>query len=164
MGLVVLILVGILPAHYALNPDATPQQVQAIVQKSEQVAPILQRLGPNPINGEQAVDELSGYLKASGKASRQTIEAVAGLSGDVHDRIANKRSFRELSTPERSAFRSDLYLLAASISKLNKQHKNPRIRQTRKRSPGMQTNWMRRRNSFRPGSRLPSLAFWVSAQ
>jgi PiT family inorganic phosphate transporter len=123
MGLVVLILVGILPAHYALNPDATPQQVQAIVQKSEQVAPILQRLGPNPINGEQAIDELSDYLKANGKARRQTIEAVAGLSADVHDRIANKKSFRELSTPERAAFRSDLYVLAASIDKLNKQHK-----------------------------------------
>ncbi|MBV8070036.1 MAG: inorganic phosphate transporter [Acidobacteriaceae bacterium] len=123
MGLVVLILVGILPVHYALNPDATPQQVQAIVQKSEQVEPLLQRLGPNPITGQQAVDELSDYLKNSGKASRQTFEAVAGLSADVHDRIAGKQSFQQLTSAERGAFRSDLYLLASSISKLNKQHK-----------------------------------------
>ncbi|MBV8553562.1 MAG: inorganic phosphate transporter [Acidobacteriaceae bacterium] len=123
MGLVVLILVGILPAQYALNPETTPAQVQAIVQRAERVQPILDKIGPNPITGQQAVDTISDYLKAKGSANRQTFEAVAGLNQDVHDRIAGKNSFRELSVPTRSAFRSDLYLLSASIAKLIKQHK-----------------------------------------
>ena len=123
MGLVVLILVGILPAQYALNPEATTEQVHAIVQAADKVAPILQKLGPNPITGQQALDTLNDYLKSNGVASRQTFEAVAGLSEDVHDRIAGKDSFQQLSVNERRAFRSDLYLLSASITKLNKTHK-----------------------------------------
>ncbi len=121
--MVVLILVGILPAQYALNPEATTEQVHAIVQAADKVAPILQKLGPNPITGQQALDTLNDYLKSNGVASRQTFEAVAGLSEDVHDRIAGKDSFQQLSVNERRAFRSDLYLLSASITKLNKTHK-----------------------------------------
>lgn len=123
MGLVVLILVGIVPAHFALNPASKPETIHAIVQTSATVAPIMAKMGPNPITGQQAVDTLSDYIKAGGTANRQTFEAVSGLNGDVHDRIAGKDSYMQLTVPERKAFRSDIYLLSASIAKLLKTHK-----------------------------------------
>jgi inorganic phosphate transporter, PiT family len=123
MGLVVLILVGIIPAHFALNPASTPAQIHAIVQNAEKVAPCLEKLGPNPITGQQAVDTLSDFIKADGGANRQTFEAVAGLSQDVHDRIVGRESYQQLTVAERRAFRSDIYLLSASISKILKLHK-----------------------------------------
>ena len=123
MGLVVLILVGIVPAQFALNPASTPQTVHAIVHTSETIQPQLAQLGPNPITGQQAIDTLSDYIKANGVANRQTFEALAGLNGDVHDRIAGKDSFSQLTVSERKAFRSDIYLLSASMTKLVKTHK-----------------------------------------
>jgi inorganic phosphate transporter, PiT family len=123
MGLVVLILVGIVPAHFALNPASTPAQIHAIVQNAEKVAPYLEKVGPNPITGQQAVDTLSDFIKADGITNRQTFEALAGLNQDVHDRIVGKESYQQLSVAERRAFRSDIYLLSSSIAKLLKLHK-----------------------------------------
>ena len=54
MGLVVLILVGILPAQYALNPATKASDIQSIVKNSERVAPILDKLAPTQIKGKQA--------------------------------------------------------------------------------------------------------------
>jgi inorganic phosphate transporter, PiT family len=125
MGLVVLILVGIIPAHFALNPASTPETLHAITQNSDKVSLSIAKMAPNPITGQQAVDTLSDYIKAGGVANRQTYEALAGLNGDIHDRIIGKDSFMQLTVPERKAFRSDIYLMSASITKLLKQHKIP---------------------------------------
>lgn len=123
MGLVVLILVGIIPAQYALNPGTKASDLHAIVQTSEKIAPCLLSMGPNPITGQQAVDTLSDFIKTTGVVNRQTFEALAGLNDDVHDRIAGKSSYQQLTVAERRAFRSDIYLLGASINKLLKLHK-----------------------------------------
>jgi PiT family inorganic phosphate transporter len=81
------------------------------------------KMAPNPITGQQAVDTLSDYIKAQGTANRQTYEALAGLNQDIHDRVAGKANYRQLTVAERSAFRSDIYLMGASINKLLKQHR-----------------------------------------
>jgi PiT family inorganic phosphate transporter len=82
-------------------------------------------MAPNPITGQQAVDTLSDYLKSKGAANRQTFEAMAGLNADIHDRILGKDSFMQLTIPQRTAFRSDIYLMSASITKLLKNHQIP---------------------------------------
>jgi inorganic phosphate transporter, PiT family len=123
MGLVVLILVGIVPAHFALNPASSPETIHSIANTSAKVSPALLKMGPNPITGQQAVDTLSDFIKVNGVASRPTFEALAGLNDDVHDRIAGKDSYSQLTVPERKAFRSDIYLLSTSIAKLLKTKK-----------------------------------------
>ncbi len=123
MGLVVLILVGIVPAHFALNPASSPEKIHAIARSSEAVTSSLTKDAPNSITGQQAVDTLSDYIKVNGVANRQTFEALAGLNSDVYDRINGKDSYAQLTVQERKAFRSDIYLLSTSINKLLKTKK-----------------------------------------
>ena len=80
MGLVVLILVGILPAQYALNPATTAGDLQRIEQHSIASAGCLGKLTATEIRGKQAADGLSDFLKAKGVSTGETMAALAGLN------------------------------------------------------------------------------------
>lgn len=123
MGLIVLILVGILPGAFALNPSATPQDIQHIVQQARQVEPMLLKNSSNVITGDEATNELSAYLKSGGKATDQTFEALAGRNREVAIELEGRTNFSDLTIDQRKGFRSDIYLLGETISKLVKQHK-----------------------------------------
>jgi len=123
MGLIVLILVGILPGAFALNPDVKPADIQHIVMQADQLEPVLKKHAPDVITSQEATDELSGYLKTTGKASDQTWAALAGKSREVAIELDGKTDFKELTVEQRKGFRSDIYLLGETIAKLNKQHK-----------------------------------------
>ncbi len=123
MGLVVLILVGILPAQYALNPATKPSDIQSIVQSSEKVAPILEKLGPAPLQGKEATDELSDYLKNKGTATAKTFNAAAGLNHQIHEDLKGRKGYSDMALEQRRAFRSNIYLMSSSIGKFIKSKK-----------------------------------------
>jgi PiT family inorganic phosphate transporter len=123
MGLIVLILVGILPGAFALNPAATPAEIQQIVMQARQLEPTLLKHSPDVITSQDATDELSAYLKTSGKASDKTWAAMAGRNQEVAIELDGKANFDDLTLDQRKGFRSDIYLLGETIAKLNKQHK-----------------------------------------
>ncbi len=123
MGLVVLILVGILPAQFALNPAAKASDIQAIVQDSHKVAPALDKLAPNPLHGKEATDELSDFLKSKSVATPQTFNAAAGLNHQIETDLQGKTSYTDLSTDARREFRSKIYLMSATSAKLLKTKK-----------------------------------------
>lgn len=83
MGLVVLILVGILPAQFALNPATKETDIQAIVQSAQKAAPILTKLAPTPVRGQEAVGDLSQFLKSGAVATTRTYEALSGKNQDL---------------------------------------------------------------------------------
>src|SRR5450631_2484505 len=62
MGLIVLILVGILPGAFALNPAATPADIQNIVHHAQMLEPRLLKHSPDILTTQDATDELSAYL------------------------------------------------------------------------------------------------------
>ncbi|MBV9613304.1 MAG: inorganic phosphate transporter [Acidobacteriaceae bacterium] len=123
MGLIVLILVGILPGTFALNPNANQADIQNIVVHARQLEPLLLKHAPGLITSQDATDELSAYLKTSGVATQKTFEALAGRSREVAIELEGKSDFRDLTLDQRKGFRSDIYLLSESIGKLLKQHK-----------------------------------------
>ncbi|MBV8830044.1 MAG: inorganic phosphate transporter [Acidobacteriaceae bacterium] len=124
MGLVVLILVGILPAQYALNPASKASDIQAIVRDSSNVAPCLEKLSRNTdIKGMDANGNISDYLKTDGRANEQTYAAISGKNRQIHEELDGRQSYTELSTDKRKQFRSDIYLLSSAIGKLIKQKK-----------------------------------------
>ncbi|MDQ2712037.1 MAG: inorganic phosphate transporter [Acidobacteriota bacterium] len=123
MGLVVLILVGILPAQYALNPATKVSDIQAIVRNSEKVAPFLDKKAPAPMKGKEATDKLSDFIKQEGAASEKTFDAVAGLNHEIRDQVQERTSYKDLSTEARRQFRSEIYLMSSSLSKLVKTKK-----------------------------------------
>ena len=72
------------------------------------------------LTSDQAKDDLSDFLKSSGKADTQTFAAVAAKSGEIADELTGKTSFSQFSNADRSRVRTDLYLVAGSIGKLDK--------------------------------------------
>ena len=123
MGLIVLILVGVMPGAFALNPSATPKDIKSIVQQSRGLEPILLKQSPNVVTSQDATDELSAYLKTSGVASPRTFEALAGRNREVAIELEGRSNFSDLTIEQRKGFRSDIYLLGETIGKLIKQKK-----------------------------------------
>ncbi|MBV9406038.1 MAG: inorganic phosphate transporter [Acidobacteriaceae bacterium] len=123
MGLIVLILVGVLPGGFALNPAAGPNEITAIVTQARQLEPQLLKHSSELLSGQEATDELSAYLKTSGVASAKTFGALAGRNREVAIELEGRSSFSDLTVDQRKGFRSDIYLLGESIGKLIKQHK-----------------------------------------
>ena len=123
MGLVVLILVGILPATYALNPDTKTADLQAIVQHSKQAQPIFEKLSTEQKHGSEASGDLSDYLKTTGIASANTFASLSGKNQDIQNDLSGKNSYSDLTTDQRRSFRSDIYLMSSAIGKMVKSKK-----------------------------------------
>ena len=123
MGLIVLILVGVLPGVYALNPDAQPEQIVQIVQNAKAAAPYLDARAPlMQVHGQDSVDELSAFMKPGGQPGIRFWDSMAGKDHDIIDQLSGKQSFREVSVEQRKDIRRDIYLMGESISKLDKNH------------------------------------------
>ncbi len=123
MGLIVLILVGVMPGAFALNPAATTQDIQNIVEHSRKVEPMLLKHATELITTQDATDELSAFLKPKASATDKTFEALAGKNREVAIELEGKQNFADLTIDQRKGFRSDIYLLNETIAKLLKGHK-----------------------------------------
>jgi PiT family inorganic phosphate transporter len=75
------------------------------------------------LSSQEATDELSAFLKVGGKATPRTFEALAGRNREVAIELEGRTNFSDLTIDQRKGFRSDIYLLGESISKLIKSKK-----------------------------------------
>lgn len=123
MGLLVLILVGILPGTYALNPAAKPADLQHIVEYSQQASPVFKTHSASQVTGQAAVDSLSDFLKTKGVATPETFAALEGKNQDVFGELNGRSSYSDLTVQQRQQFRTDIYLMSESINKLIKTKK-----------------------------------------
>jgi PiT family inorganic phosphate transporter len=123
MGLIVLILVGVLPGAFALNPATNASDIQSIVMSAQEVTGKLEARKHGEVKGANATAELSDFLKTKGVAQDKTWDALAGKNQDILDQLKGRSSYSDLSTDRRSALRSDIYLMSESINKLIKGHK-----------------------------------------
>jgi PiT family inorganic phosphate transporter len=125
MGLIMLILIGILPATYAVNMDTSQESIQGISQSATAITAQMGRHSPGvALAGYQtSADELSSYLKTTGVSRDLTYAAIGNECVEISDMIQGKRSFSELSTDQRRTLRTNLYLVSESLGKLVKQHK-----------------------------------------
>jgi PiT family inorganic phosphate transporter len=125
MGLIMLILIGILPATYAVNIDTSQASIQGISQSATAITAQMGRHSPGvALAGYQtSADELSSYLKTTGVSSDNTFAAIGNECVEISETIQGKQSFSELSTEQRRTLRTNLYLVSESLGKLVKQHK-----------------------------------------
>jgi PiT family inorganic phosphate transporter len=118
MGLMLLVLIGILPGAFALNPSLDPTSLARIEAQARSVEPeLLRRAGSTHADDPSA--EVSAYLR-SGNADDRTFAALAAVDHRLAERL-HGRSLESLSTDERKTIRTDMYLLGASLTKLQKQ-------------------------------------------
>jgi PiT family inorganic phosphate transporter len=121
MGLIMLILIGIVPATYALDLSAQQSTLTAIATDAKAATTVFQRLADGRDVGapEEAPVVLSQYLR-SGKADQATYAALAVKSSAVAEKLDGVKSIHDVAPDARRALRSDLYLLSETINKLGK--------------------------------------------
>jgi inorganic phosphate transporter, PiT family len=122
MGLIVLILVGIMPAAFALNPGAGPDDLQEIISHSKTIQPFLDKKAPlMQVQGQDAIDELSNYLKPSATVpSDRFWDSLAGMNREVDQKLEGKKRFQDLTSDQRGSLRRNLYLESEALTKLVK--------------------------------------------
>ena len=121
-GLIVLILVGILPGMYALKMDENPEGVHAIVTQSQTASAIFAKHAQGaaaPADAKSLNGEIGGFAK-SGKATPVTYASLAAASQTVEQKLSSVKTFSDLADGDRIAVRTDLYLIANAIGKLDK--------------------------------------------
>jgi PiT family inorganic phosphate transporter len=125
MGLIMLILIGILPATYAVNLDTSPASVQEISQSAVAITGQMGHHSPGvALAGMQSSsDELSNFLKTTGVSSDMTYAAIKNKCFEISQELEGKKTLNDLDEEHRRTLRTDLYLVSESLGKLVKQHK-----------------------------------------
>jgi PiT family inorganic phosphate transporter len=125
MGLIMLILVGILPTTFAVDLGTGQAPITDLAATTETISGQMDQLAPGvAMAGYQvAADELSEYLKTTGKDTPRTYAAIGTKCREISDLLMGKQTLQELTPDQRRTLRSDLYLTSESMKKLNKNHK-----------------------------------------
>ena len=103
IGLVMLILIGVLPAHYALDPRVNPGEVNRIIAATGEVQGLVER-----------------YVPEVDRANR-----LAEL-GDLRERLAGKAELSDVPRGERWGLRADLIRVDDALRALEK-HEGDRL-------------------------------------
>jgi PiT family inorganic phosphate transporter len=127
MGLIMLILVGILPLSFAVDLGTGQSAIKDLATTTETISFQMDRHSPGvAMAGYQvAADELSAYLKTTGKMTERTFAAVGTKCREISEILSGKSKLSELNADQRRILRSDLYLTSETLGKLLKQKKLP---------------------------------------
>jgi len=126
MGLIMLILVGVVPGAFALKMDIAAADIQVVVTQSQAVDAVLaHHRSPNASTTaagdlSAAEDDVSAYLKTSGKLVDRTIPAIIAVNDAVAAKMGKIKNFSELSSADRRDLRSRIYLVSGGIAKMLK--------------------------------------------
>jgi PiT family inorganic phosphate transporter len=122
MGLIMLILIGTVPAAYALNHTASAGQVQALVTASAQAEHALDaHIAPGVTNAD-ARNDIERYLQTR-QPDAATVPALRQLAGELDSEVAAYATFANLPAEQRTIVRNDMYLTAEALRQMDKSHK-----------------------------------------
>ncbi|WP_202901667.1 inorganic phosphate transporter [Bryobacter aggregatus] len=122
MGLMMLILIGALPASYALNEATTEREIARLLQNAKAVSSYIeQHYDKSELSPSEAALELSNYLKPNVSPNRRTPAAIAILNRELEANLEGRRSMLDIPSSERPKLRTDIYLVDESLSKFLKQ-------------------------------------------
>ena len=122
MGLIMLILVGVVPGAFALNSAIDSKTVQSVSTDMAQVSTVFAPLGKGAaLSQADAETELTSYLKQGGTpASEKTWAAVSAVAQAVASETTGMTDFTKLTSDQRQALRTDIYLVGETIGKVLK--------------------------------------------
>ena len=123
MGLIMLILIGIVPATFALNLANDPANMSKLVNDSHASLVILDREArapaTPPADAKQQQDILSSYLR-SGQSSPETMAALSAKAHSIDALLSKAPTLKDVPASDRGPLRSDIYLTSESLNKLLK--------------------------------------------
>ena len=125
MGRIMLILVGILLLSFAVDLRTSQAAIADLAATTETISFQMDRHSPGvAMAGKQvAADELSVYLKTNGQMNERTFAAIGTKFREISDTLEGRTNLNELTSDQRRALRTDLYLTSESLGKAIKQKK-----------------------------------------
>lgn len=123
MGLIMLILIGIVPMAYSLNKTMDVNQVQAFAALSEKTARILSPEAPT-IDLNTSRTALTHYLQDH-KVTSQVLPAIAVIETNVGQAVTHYGTFDKVPADATRNLRNDMYLVSASLKRLDKSNALP---------------------------------------
>ncbi len=125
MGLIMLVLIGIVPAGFALDLAAPAPTIAGIQQSSVRATEIFTHLSEGQtVEVGDAKVVLSSFLR-TGKVEPQVYAAAAVESALITKDLEGVESFNRLSAEQRRVVRTETYLVTETVNKLNKGNKLP---------------------------------------
>jgi len=126
MGLILLILVGIVPATFALNLHTSTADLQKITAAATSFEQTLQQQQVTPLAGDISPAQLAlTRLLRKSKIDAETLPALAVANGEVLHGLAGVDDLAQIPGEQRRALRMNIYLLSESLAKLMKTHQLP---------------------------------------
>ncbi|MDX2024716.1 MAG: inorganic phosphate transporter [Deltaproteobacteria bacterium] len=120
MGLLLLILIGILPGTYALNPHLEAGALATLQTQAARMEPtLLAQARSTKIEPGSETALLSSYLE-HGHADERTFAAAATIDRRLAEVLRGKNDFTSFNVDERKTIRTDIYLLSSTLTKLAK--------------------------------------------
>ncbi|MBE2204805.1 MAG: inorganic phosphate transporter [Chthoniobacterales bacterium] len=121
MGLIVLILVGILPATYALKLSAPQATVAEVAMSAKALGTVFDKLASDAaITEQESRTTLTSYLKSSMKPTESVFRALVFQCEDLSRRLGPLKSLEDLPPNERGSVRADIYLISKTTAKMEK--------------------------------------------
>ena len=123
MGLIMLILIGIVPATFALNLSNDAASMTKLVNDSHASVVILDRqaavqAAPSA-DAKMQQDALSSYLRTS-QSSPETMAALSAKAHSIDAVLTKAPTLKDIPAADRAGLRSDIYLTSESLNKLLK--------------------------------------------
>lgn len=121
VGLIMLILIGILPASYALNATLTQTQLTQTVEAARQLDSVLQRYDDSkPLLQIGFAPDATGTPSRNVPALGTPISNIRAELADIQTVLAGKNSVKDVAKDSRWTVRKDILLVVSSLTKLEK--------------------------------------------
>jgi PiT family inorganic phosphate transporter len=125
MGLIMLILVGILPATYALKQDSSVAELESLRCEMRNMVVYCQSHSQGADTEAIANDPskvVTTFLRGSNSTSPELFASIGMLATEASTTISNISSISDIPQKQRSHLRIDLYLLSTVMNKMAKNH------------------------------------------
>jgi PiT family inorganic phosphate transporter len=123
MGLIMLILIGVVPAGFAMNMSTDRDTLADIALHATDTAVVFDALAPGyaptQLSEDQTQTILSDFLR-TGKVSTEVYAALAEESRTTNKLLTGMHSIGEILPEDRRQVRKTIYLVSESIGKLGK--------------------------------------------
>jgi PiT family inorganic phosphate transporter len=113
MGLIMLILIGIIPATYAVNPRVDGPEFHRISVMAANLDPVLERHSQGDPAGDPDA-AVSAFLKDSGNAGPDTFAALASVNRRIEGQLSLSRDKQDVRR-----LRTDVYLMTKALARLS---------------------------------------------
>lgn len=124
MGLIMLILIGTVPAAYSINHSLSARDVQQFITASDRAAVILSRYeapGAQPASDSSAA--VTDYIRTH-QLTSQTVPALQQMVQDADRELRQYHEYSALPAQDQSRVRSDMYIASNALEQMHKAH-NP---------------------------------------